>query len=269
MHQTIKGGDSSPNVADPAPGLTAHFNNVSKGYGGLLAVRDLQLALHEGEFTCVIGPSGCGKSTLLNMLSGLDAPTEGVVLYQGEPVLGLNHDAGYITQRDLLLPWRTVSRNIRFSLEVRGWKRQAIRSRVAEVLEAIGLADAANAYPYQLSGGMRKRVSVGRILAFKPTLLLMDEPFGSLDAQLRMQLQDELMRIWQARETKTVIFVTHDLAEAITLADRVVVMSGRPGRITLEMPIEIERPRHAVDVQAHPRYAEYFNRLWEALGHRR
>jgi NitT/TauT family transport system ATP-binding protein len=247
--------------------LTAQFNNVSKGFGGLLAVRDLQLDIREGEFTCVVGPSGCGKSTLLNMLSGLDAPTSGVVLYEGKPVLSANHDGGYITQRDLLLPWRTVTGNIKFSLEVRGWGKQAIRKRVAEVLEIVGLTEAANAYPYQLSGGMRKRVSIGRVLAYEPSVLLMDEPFGSLDAQLRMQMHDELLRIWQAGQTKSVIFVTHDLAEAITLADRVVVMSGRPGTITLDLPIDIERPRHAVAVQSDPRYPGYFSALWEALGH--
>ena len=247
--------------------LTAQFNNVSKGFGGLLAVRDLQLDIREGEFTCVVGPSGCGKSTLLNMLSGLDAPTSGVVLYEGAPVLSANHEGGYITQRDLLLPWRTVTENIKFPLEVRGWEKQAIRKRVAEVLETVGLTEAANAYPYQLSGGMRKRVSIGRVLAYEPSVLLMDEPFGSLDALLRMQMHDELLRIWQARQTKSVIFVTHDLAEAITLADRVVVMSGRPGTITLDLPIDIARPRHAVAVQSHPKYPGYFNALWEALGH--
>ncbi len=245
--------------------LTAQFNNISKSFGGMPAIREVQLDIREGEFTCVIGPSGCGKSTLLNLLSGLDTPTSGTVLYEGRAVQMPNRQAGYVTQRDLLLPWRTVAGNIQFALEARGWKRQAIRDRVDQVLAIIGLTEAADAYPYQLSGGMRKRVSIGRVLAYEPAVLLMDEPFGSLDAQLRMQLQDELLRIWQSGKTKSVIFVTHDLAEAITLADQIVVMNGSPGEITFQLTIDIPRPRHAVAVQQHPAYPQYFVQLWNAL----
>ena len=243
------------------------FRGISKGFGNLLAVDDVTLTVGAGEFVCVVGPSGCGKSTLLNMLSGLDAPTAGEVLYDGRPVIGPNRDVGYITQRDLLLPWRTVAKNVALPLELRGWKKRSIERRVREVLTMVGLSDAARAYPYQLSGGMRKRVAIGRVLAYSPTVLLMDEPFGSLDAQLRLQLHEELLRIWQGEAQNSVIFVTHDLSEAITLADRVVVMTGRPGSISLDLRIEIDRPRHVLDVQSHPRYPDYFRTLWDALGH--
>ncbi|GAA1851020.1 ABC transporter ATP-binding protein [Pseudonocardia ailaonensis] len=240
---------------------------VSKAFGDRLVMAGLDLTIGEGEFVCVVGPSGGGKSTLLNMISGLDEATTGVVSFRGRAVSGLNNEVGYITQRDLLLPWRTAANNIRLPLELRGWSRTAMAERVREILAMTGLDHAADSYPYELSGGMRKRVSIGRVLAYSPSVLLMDEPFASLDAQLRLQMHEELLRMWQDSRVTSVVFVTHDLVEAITLADRVVVIAGQPGRVDLELPIEIDRPRRVVDVQSHPRYADYFQRLWSALGH--
>lgn len=241
------------------------FEDVSKRFGRKLAVHGVHMDVKSGEFLCIVGPSGCGKSTLLNMVSGLHPVTSGIVLYNGEPVSGPNRNVGYITQKDLLLPWRTVTANVRLPLELRGWSRQRSTERVQQVLDMVGLTEARAAYPYQLSGGMRKRVAIARVLAYEPKVLLMDEPFGSLDAQLRLQMHDELLRIW-AHQGSTVVFVTHDLSEAITLADRIVVMTGSPGHVTLEVPVEIDRPRRAAAIQTHPRYAAIFSQLWEAIG---
>lgn len=236
---------------------------VSRG-GTVQACEHVDLAVEEGEFLALLGPSGCGKSTLLNMAAGLFAPTSGRVLYRDRPVPTPNTVVGYMTQRDALLPWRTVEDNVAISFELRGQNRAACRSKARDWLGRVGLAGFEGSYPTQLSGGMRRRVCLARTLAYEPETILMDEPFGALDAQLRLVMQDELLRIWGATGT-TVIFVTHDIVEALTLADRVAVFSARPGRVRLVETIDLPRPRDVFRIRFDPHFAELYDRLWSYL----
>lgn len=234
------------------------------GERDFIAVDDINLKVRPGEFLCIIGPSGCGKSTLLNLTAGLIHPTEGTVRYGGETIRGLNSDVGYVTQRDTLLPWRTAARNVALPLEVQGIPANERRRRVDKVLDMVGLNKRGNRYPSQLSGGMLKRTALAQILVYEPKTLLMDEPFGALDAQLRMSLQRELLDIW-GRNAQTVLFVTHDLEEAILMGDRVVVFGANPGRIIHIEEIQLERPRDLVALRADPRFTGTWERLWELL----
>jgi len=248
--------------ARPTPII--EFKGARVRFGSLDAMGPVDLSVKRGEFLAVIGPSGCGKSTLLNLVAGTLKPAEGEVLYRGLPVDGVNREIGYITQKNHCLPWRTVEGNIRLPLEFRGYPKDKIASRVASVLQQVGLAGFDKSYPRQLSGGMLQRVSIARTLAYAPDTYLMDEPFGSLDAQLRLRMHEEIMRLWQETGS-TFVFVTHDLHEAITLADRVVVISKRPGRIKLVVDIDLPRPRDVIDLQSDPRFGAYFKQLWDAL----
>lgn len=222
------------------------------------------LEIRKGEFLAIAGPSGCGKSTLLNMVAGTLTPSSGTVTYKGAVIEGINSDVGYITQKNYLLPWRTVEANVRLPLEFRGLEAAKATARVQAALRQVGLTGFEKAYPRQLSGGMLQRVMIARTLAYEPHTYLMDEPFGSLDAQLRMRMQSELMKLWQDTGA-TFAFVTHDLQEAITLADRVVVMSRRPGRPKLIVDIDLPRPRDAIDVHTNPAFGAYVKQLWSAL----
>ncbi|MGD0109192.1 MAG: ABC transporter ATP-binding protein [Rhodopila sp.] len=249
----------------PAEAAThIEFDNVVARFGTLHAMGPASLSVKKGEFLAIVGPSGCGKSTLLNMVAGTLPPSSGSVVYQGKPVTGINKDVGYITQKNYCLPWRTVEANVRLPLEFRGLPKTEITTRVQRALKQVGLGGFEKAYPRQLSGGMLQRVMIARTLAYEPHTFLMDEPFGSLDAQLRLRMHQELLKLWQ--ETKaTFVFVTHDLHEAITLADRVVVMSRRPGRVKLVVDIDLPRPRDVIDVQSDPHFGAYFKQLWAAL----
>lgn len=249
----------------PAPGVRISFQDIGIVFRtGTRALGGVSLNVYEGEFLAVVGPSGCGKSTLLNIAAGLMKPTVGSVRYAGEPIRGPNRQVGYVTQRDQLLPWRTVQKNIMLPLEFRGVPTAEARRRAAAVIEQVGLTGFEKSYPAQLSGGMLKRASLARTLVYAPRTLLMDEPFASLDAQLRMVMQDELLRIW--RETgSTIVFVTHDLAEAITLADRIVVISARPGTVKLVTDVPLGRPRSAVTAHEAPEFSGLLSRLWAAL----
>jgi NitT/TauT family transport system ATP-binding protein len=198
-------------------------------------------------------------------VAGTLSAAGGSVLFNGTPVNGPNRDVGYITQKNYCLPWRNVEANIRLPLEFRGYGENDIQRRVRTVIDQVGLAGFEKAFPRQLSGGMLQRVMIARTLAYEPSSYLMDEPFGSLDAQLRMHMHTELLRLWESTGS-TFVFVTHDLYEAITLADRVVVMSGRPGKIKLILDIDLPRPRDVIDIQGHPRFTSYFKQLWTALG---
>ena len=224
----------------------------------------MSLTVREGEFVCVVGPSGCGKSTLLNMSAGLMRPSAGRVLYDGKPVPEPNTKVGYITQKDNLMPWRTVWGNIAMALQIRGFDKSAIDQRVAEMVELVGLDGFEKAYPRELSGGMRKRVTLARTLAYEPEVILADEPFGALDAQLRTIMQQELLRIWSASRN-TVIFITHDIAEAVALGDRVVVMSKRPTRVKVDVEIDLPRPRDLSKIRFEPRFSEISEQLWSVL----
>ena len=207
-----------------------------------MAVSNLNLEVQKNEFVCIVGPSGCGKTTTLRLLAGLDPPTKGEILVDGRPVNGPGPERGIVFQEYTLFPWRTVLENVTFGLEMKKIGKRERRQKARHYLELVGLEDYAGAYPYELSGGMQQRVAIVRALAAGPKLLLMDEPFGSLDARTRDFLQAELIRIWST-EQKTVIFVTHSINEAVFLADRVVVMKSRPGRIHDIVEIDLPRPR--------------------------
>jgi NitT/TauT family transport system ATP-binding protein len=213
------------------------------------ALEDINLEVKPNEFLCIIGPSGCGKTTLLRMIAGLDYPSSGEIILDGDRVSGPSPDRGMVFQEYSLFPWRTVLKNIEFGLKIRGMEDKE-RSKIAErYLELVGLQDFGNSYPYELSGGMKQRVAIARALATEPSILLMDEPFGSVDAQTRNVLQEELLEIWR-RTKKTILFVTHSVDEAVYLADRVAVMSARPGRIIECMKIGIPRPRKRTSMEA-------------------
>ena len=232
--------------------------------GTVTACEHVDLTVNEGEFLAIVGPSGCGKSTLLNMAAGLLQPSAGGVFYRGEKVPEPNTRVGYMTQRDTLLPWRSVEDNVAIALELRGQDRPTRLRTAHEWLHRVGLKGFENAYPAQLSGGMRRRVSMARTLAYEPETILMDEPFGALDAQLRLVMHDELLKLWAATRT-TMVFVTPDLTEAITLADRVAVFSARPGRIRAIETVDLPRPRDVFRIRFDPRFGELHDRLWGYL----
>ncbi|WP_201742179.1 ABC transporter ATP-binding protein [Mangrovicoccus ximenensis] len=240
------------------------FEGVSKSFGALQAVHGVSLSVAEGEFITLVGPSGCGKSTLLNMTAGLFEPTEGRVTYRGELVRPYNRKVGYMTQSDHLLHWRTVERNIAVPLEIARMPRPQIRARVEELLELVGLAGFGASYPGELSGGMRKRCALARLLAYDPETLLFDEPFAALDAQLRLKMQMEIRRI-VAKLNKTVLFVTHDLDEAVALADRCVVFAGRPGTIKEVLDIPLPRERDLFGIRHNADYVGMTARLWDEM----
>ena len=225
---------------------------------------DLDIRRH--EFIALVGPSGCGKSTILNLIAGLMRPTAGRVLYDGQEVTGPNRRVGYITQKDTLLPWRTTKDNIRIALELKShaMPRSEANDCVKQMIELVGLKGFENHTPAELSGGMRKRAAMARTLIYEPETLLMDEPFGALDSQLKLLMLDELQSLTQHRRM-SVVFVTHDLGEAITLSDRIVVLSARPGRIRAIHDVRIERPRDVFKVRFTSAFSEQHERLWDEL----
>jgi NitT/TauT family transport system ATP-binding protein len=230
----------------------------------LLALEDVTFAVRPGEFISLVGPSGCGKSTVLNLLAGLIRPSAGQVTYQGRPVKGVNTEVGYITQDDNLLPWRSMLRNVEFGLELRGVPKAERRARAREFIQLVGLDGFEDHYPHELSGGMRKRAGIVRTLAYDSPVVLMDEPFGPLDAQTRVILQDELLRLWD-RQRPAVLFVTHDLVEAITLSDRIITFTGRPGTIKREYEVGLPRPRDVFHIHDLPRFKELYDALWDDI----
>jgi NitT/TauT family transport system ATP-binding protein len=230
------------------------------------ALQAIDLSVRREEFVALVGPSGCGKSTILNLVAGLLAPSAGAVLYDGRPVRDLNRRVGYMTQKDTLLPWRRAADNIRVALELgcRPTSRAEADEKVARMMKLVGLKGFENHYPSELSGGMRKRTLLGRTLIYEPETLLMDEPFGALDAQLKLVMLDQLQSLTRQRRI-TVLFVTHDLGEAITLADRVVVFSARPGRIRAIRDIDLPRPRDVFRIRFTDAFARYHEELWDVL----
>lgn len=210
--------------------------------GEVMALKDIDLAVEKGEFVCLLGPSGCGKSTLLNAVAGFILPSSGAVLVEGSEVSAPGPDRGVVFQEYALFPWMTVFQNISFGLEIQGMPSDKRVQRVEDLLEKLGLTEFRERYPKDLSGGMRQRVAIARILAIDSPILLMDEPFGALDALTRRNLQDELLRIWK-ESGKTIIFVTHSIEESLYLADRIIVMTYRPGTIKREQRITLDRPR--------------------------
>ena len=231
--------------------------------GGVLALDDISLDVQEGQFGAIVGASGCGKSTLLNIVGGLVTPTEGEVRLDGEPIDGPGADRGMVFQSYTLYPWKTVRRNVEFGLALRRAPKEERRAVTDALIAQVGLEGFADAYPKALSGGMKQRVAIARALANDPKVLLMDEPFGALDAQTRVVMQELLLDIWE-RSRKTVLFVTHDIDEAILLADVVYVLSSRPGTLRLRLPIDLERPR-SLDTMGMQQFAAYKRRILEII----
>jgi NitT/TauT family transport system ATP-binding protein len=228
------------------------------------ALDAIDLHVMEGEFVTIVGPSGCGKSTLLNLIVGLLRSSSGRILFRGNQIDGICTKIGYVTQKDNLLPWRTLIDNVQIALEIRGWEKTARHKQAGELIARVGLNGFEDHFPHELSGGMRQRANIIRTLIYDPELILMDEPFGPLDAQTRIVLQDQLLKLWSASK-KTIVFITHDLIEAIALADRVVLMSSRPGKIKSIEHVGISRPRDVFKIHENPQFRSAYDKLWEEL----
>jgi len=257
------GTPTSGNVADQplvqVRGLGRTFESAS---GPITALHDVDLDLQQGEFVAIVGPSGCGKTTLLRIIAGLETPTSGIIQTAGLP--SDRPANAMVFQGRSVFPWMTVEQNAAYGLSIKGVKSAEKRRLVDGLLETVGLSGFRKAYPHQLSEGMRQRVAIARALAVDPELLLMDEPFGSLDEQTRFILQDEVLRIWNETR-KTVVVVTHSIDEALTLADRIIVMSAHPGTIKDVVPVTLARPRDQATMRADPAFALLFGRIWESL----
>ena len=264
-----------------------------EGAPAFTAVRDVTLAVAPGEFVSVVGPTGCGKSTLLNMAAGLVEPSSGRVRVFGEPLAGLNRRAGYMFQAESLMPWRTALGNVMAGLSFRGASEADARALATRWLQRVGLAAFGDRYPHQLSGGMRKRVSLAQTLVLDPDIILMDEPFSALDIQTRQLMENEVLALWgapagarpaapeqagarssaaeieaspPAKDRKAVLFITHDLDEAISMSDRVVILSAGPGsRVVGEFRVDLARPRDVAEVRADPRFVELHKAIWDVL----
>jgi NitT/TauT family transport system ATP-binding protein len=233
----------------------------------VVAVDDASFRINDGEFVALLGPSGCGKSTILNMVATLITPNGGSIRVDGAPVIPgrPTRQVGYVFQKDTLFPWRTVEDNIGYALELAGVPAAERRARVDEAIQQAGLDGFARFYPSSLSGGMRQRVSLMRTLIVQPEILLMDEPFGALDTHTKLDMHSVLLNLWE-RARQTVLFVTHDLGEALTLADRIILLSARPGRVKQDFRVDFPRPRNAVTLRETPEYAALFSRIWHSLG---
>jgi NitT/TauT family transport system ATP-binding protein len=245
------------------------FQNVSRTFPGVAgkvvtAIENVSFEVRQKEFVAIVGPSGCGKSTILNLTAGLDAPSEGVVSVAGAPVMGPNPRVGFMLQKDLLLPWRSIVRNVEFGLEARGVSKADRRLRAMAELERCKLADFAGHYPYQLSGGMRQRAALARTLAISPEVVLLDEPFSALDAQTKLLLQRSFGRTIAETGTTTLL-ITHDLTEAVAMADRIIVLSERPGTVVEEIIVDIPDRDNPIQRRAHPRAGAYIARLFELM----
>jgi sulfonate transport system ATP-binding protein len=245
--------------------ITRTFSPTEKNGKSYTAIKDVSLRIDAGEFVSIVGPTGCGKSTLLNVTAGLIPPTSGQVGVFGAPLSGLNQHAGYMFQSDSLLPWLSARDNVALGPEIRGVSRREAARISNDWLERVGLRGHELRYPHQLSGGMKKRVSLAQCLIMNPKILLMDEPFSALDVQTRQLMENELLDIW-AGDRKSVLFVTHDLEEAISLSDRVVVLSAGPAsKIVAEFAVDIPRPRNVMEIVQSPDYLHLNRRIWNCL----
>ncbi|MBH5370497.1 ABC transporter ATP-binding protein [Bradyrhizobium glycinis] len=245
-------------------GLAKRFNASGREF---VAVDDVSFEVKQGEFVALLGPSGCGKSTILNMVAGLLPRSGGRILIDGDAVETgeVNPRVGYVFQRDTLFPWRTVEQNIGYGLEIAAVPKSERAARVATAVEKAGLAGFAQSFPRMLSGGMRQRVALMRTLILEPEILLMDEPFGALDTHTKLEMHKTLLEIWE-RERQTVLFVTHDLGEALTLASRIILLSARPGRLKEDFDVAIPRPRDPVAVRETAEFARLYSHIWHSLG---
>lgn len=258
-------GDTDP-TENAGTGARIQVDNVSKQFDGqgktVEALKDVSFEVRPGEFVCVVGPSGSGKTTLFRIIGGLENPSKGAVLLDEEVVDAPGPSMGIVFQEYHLFPWRTARGNVAFGLEKREVPRAERERRVKELLDLVGLEEFADSYPKELSGGMKQRVGIARALAVDPDLLLMDEPFGAVDAQTRGILQDELLDLW-AHTGKTILFVTHDVEEAVKLADRIVIMSTEPGTVRDVIDVDLSRPRSRSDEE----FGRYYERVLERIQH--
>ncbi len=243
-------------------GVTKRFLTPSGGV--YTALRDLNLTVQPGEFCAVVGPTGCGKSTTLALISGLEPASEGEVLVLGKPVHGIAEDIGYVFQTDAVFPWKTVLDNVAAGPRYHGRTTGQARSMAREWISRVGLSGFEDRYPYQLSGGMRKRVALAQSLINEPQILLMDEPFSALDVQTRALMENELLSLW-ANTRASVVFVTHDLEEAIALADRVFVISAGPGTVKANYPVPLSRPRNVTEIRMQPQFSQIYGEIWNDL----
>jgi ABC-type nitrate/sulfonate/bicarbonate transport system ATPase subunit len=260
--------DTGTTAAVRIVGVEKAFTGRRRGAAARRALDGFDLEVREGEFLCLLGPSGCGKSTLLNLLAGFETPDRGEVVVAGDRVSGPGPDRGVLFQTPMLFPWLTVLDNVLYGPRARHELTTEIRERAVELLETVGLGNAMHAYPHELSGGMRHRAAFARVLINKPRLLLMDEPFGALDAITRLAMQRFLLELWE-RDRTTIVFVTHDVEEAVLLGDRICVMSGSPGQTRAVFPVDLPRPRD-VAVTDTLAFAHLKRQVREALeeGHR-
>jgi NitT/TauT family transport system ATP-binding protein len=253
-------------VDNPSETPAIQFADVRLAFAGeqqdVLALDGVSFDVPPGKITTVVGPSGCGKTNLLRLASGLLAASDGAVLYKGTPVLGLNTSVGYVTQDSNLFPWLTALGNVEFPLAIRGVARAERREKALHWLRLVGLEGFENNYPSELSGGMQKRVSIVRTLIYEPAVVLLDEPFGALDAQTRMGLHHELLELWREKKS-TMLFITHDLVEAITLSDQIVVMTRRPGRVKEIYEVPLVRPRDVFEIYLEPNFEAAYAALWK------
>jgi NitT/TauT family transport system ATP-binding protein len=244
--------------------LTMSFASSSAS-GEFVALQDVTLDVRRGEFLSLVGPTGCGKSTLLSAIAGLVAPRAGEVRIGGVVVNKIPKHVGFIFQQDALLPWRTALQNVELPLRFRGMDRKAARTLAREWLDRVGLARFEKAYPHQMSGGMRKRTAIAATLVYNPSVLLMDESFSSLDIQTRHLMENDLLALWKERGQQTVIFVTHDLEEAIGMSDRVVVLSAGPGRVKGDYVVDLPRPRDLLRIRLAPGFDDIYRKIWSDL----
>jgi NitT/TauT family transport system ATP-binding protein len=241
------------------------FDGVTRSFGAYTAVRDIDFEVRPGSFVSVVGPSGCGKSTLLNLAAGLIQPTSGTIRIFDQPLEGLNRRAGYMFQQDALLPWKTVLGNVTLGLRFRGVDSRAAEAQARDWVVRVGLDRFVDAYPAQLSGGMRKRVAMAQSWIVDPSILLMDEPFSALDVHTRHRMEGELLSLWTA-SPKTILFVTHDLEEALALSDEVIVISAGPAsRVVSRHTVDLERPRDLIDIRTDVRFGELYRKIWAEL----
>ncbi len=258
-------------TATAAPADRITVRNLDKRFrgasGDVVAVDNVSFTVRQGEFVALLGPSGCGKSTILNMVAGLLERSGGGVAIDADPVVhgAINRKVGYVFQRDTVFPWRTVEANIGYGLEIAGDSKTARAAKVQRAIETAGLSGFGRSFPRTLSGGMRQRVALMRTLILEPEILLMDEPFGALDTHTKLEMHKTLLEIWE-RERQTVLFVTHDLGEALTLASRIILLSARPGRLKEDFEVPFARPRDPVALRESAEFGRLYSHIWHSLG---